>query len=50
MKNKFPDDFIYPHIFGRKKPPVPEDDRKGSGMSLGELIKEEIGKITDLKS
>lgn len=32
-------------IPGRKKPPAPWDDRKGTGMTVGELLTERIGNL-----
>lgn len=32
---------------GRKHPPKPLDDRKGAGLSLGELAKEELEDMID---
>lgn len=33
----------YPYlVYGREKPPVPWDDRKGAGMTVGELLNEKV--------
>jgi hypothetical protein len=34
---------------GRENPPKPWDDRKGAGMSLGELVKEKVADMIDKK-
>ncbi|SFR00509.1 hypothetical protein [Desulfoscipio geothermicus] len=39
-----------PHrLPGRENPPKPWDDRKGAGMSLGELVKEKVADMIDKK-
>lgn len=36
-------------IPGRKNPPVPWDDRKEAGMSLGELLTEKVEDLIDVE-
>lgn len=42
------DDRVSRRMPGRKNPPVPWDDKKDAGMSLGELLKEKIEDIIDV--
>ena len=36
-------------IPGRKRPPAPWDDRKGVGMTTGELLVEKVGSLIEKK-
>lgn len=36
-------------IPGRKNPPVPWHDRKGEGMSIGELLTEKVEDLIDVE-